>query len=54
MDDNEPETIAELKAANRELADSLQRCHALVAGYREALAEKGEASFLLGETNAAD
>lgn len=44
--DNEPETVAELKASNRALAESLQRCHALVAEYRDALASRDEGSFI--------
>ena len=50
--DNEPATVAELKAANQELADSLERCHALVADYREALATARKRPFLLSPRSA--
>ena len=42
--DNEPATLAELKAENRKLTESLERCHALVADYRQALTKTGEGS----------
>jgi len=44
LNDNEPATLAELKAENRRLTESLERCHALVADYRHALAKTGEGS----------
>ena len=44
--DNEPSTLAELKQANLDLKDSLQKCQALVAECREKLEANGEASFL--------
>jgi hypothetical protein len=46
--DNEPATLAELKAANRELTESLERCHALVAEYREILATNDEDTSSIG------
>ena len=45
--DNEPATIAELKAENLRLAESLKRCHALVTEYRHTLKKTGEVPFLL-------
>lgn len=44
--DNQPATVAELKLANRELTESLEKCRALVSECRDRLAAKGEASFL--------
>lgn len=45
LNDNEPATIAELKAENLKLAGSLERCHALVADYRKALNKAREGSL---------
>jgi hypothetical protein len=45
--DNEPATLAELQVKNRELAESLARCHALVAEYRKTIVEANEGSFML-------
>jgi prephenate dehydrogenase len=47
LSENEPLIIAELQSENQRLTDSLQRCHTLVARYRHALEEGGEASFLI-------
>jgi len=48
INDNEPESVDELKAANRALTRSLKRCQALVDECREKLAE-GQPPFLLDE-----
>jgi hypothetical protein len=44
--DNDAASLAELKEANRELAESLRKRRALVQEWRERLAADGEASFL--------
>ena len=48
INDNEPESVDELKAANRALTRSLKRCQALVEECREKLAE-GQPPFLVHE-----